>query len=198
MLSATSNSPALRPAQRRSPCPDLEARVTLMDKNNKLLTHLGEDDSNTWGKLRKEPRDKFIPGKFVCPHSACFDKDGNIFVVEWVEVGRVTKLKPCLRSLSAGPARTTAEFLVHGNAEMALETEHSRSTATGCLGRPGSLQRPCQRLLYRCRDRWAPAGQMMITYEWSDWRNGTFWWIQSVLSNRNSAAKAFSGRSITI
>lgn len=23
-------------------------------------------------------------------------------------------------------------------------------------------------------------GQMMITYEWSDWRNGWFWWIQSV------------------
>jgi ribosomal protein S18 acetylase RimI-like enzyme len=25
-----------------------------------------------------------------------------------------------------------------------------------------------------------PVGQMMITYEWSDWRNGVFWWIQSV------------------
>ncbi len=25
-----------------------------------------------------------------------------------------------------------------------------------------------------------PAGQLMITYEWSDWRNGVFWWIQSV------------------
>jgi len=24
------------------------------------------------------------------------------------------------------------------------------------------------------------AGQLMITTEWSDWRNGTFWWIQSV------------------
>jgi ribosomal protein S18 acetylase RimI-like enzyme len=23
-------------------------------------------------------------------------------------------------------------------------------------------------------------GQMMVTYEWSDWRNGVFWWIQSV------------------
>jgi len=23
-------------------------------------------------------------------------------------------------------------------------------------------------------------GQMMITYEWSDWRNARFWWIQSV------------------
>ena len=25
-----------------------------------------------------------------------------------------------------------------------------------------------------------PVGQLMLTYEWSDWRNGTFWWIQSV------------------
>jgi len=24
------------------------------------------------------------------------------------------------------------------------------------------------------------AGQLMLTYEWSDWRNGNFWWIQSV------------------
>jgi ribosomal protein S18 acetylase RimI-like enzyme len=23
-------------------------------------------------------------------------------------------------------------------------------------------------------------GQMMVTYEWSDWRNGWFWWVQSV------------------
>jgi GNAT superfamily N-acetyltransferase len=25
-----------------------------------------------------------------------------------------------------------------------------------------------------------PAGQTMVTYEWSDWRNGQIWWIQSV------------------
>jgi len=25
-----------------------------------------------------------------------------------------------------------------------------------------------------------PVGQLMITKEWSDWRNGNFWWIQSV------------------
>ena len=23
-------------------------------------------------------------------------------------------------------------------------------------------------------------GQIMVTYEWSDWRNGMIWWIQSV------------------
>ncbi len=26
----------------------------------------------------------------------------------------------------------------------------------------------------------AVVGQLLITYEWSDWRNGMFWWIQSV------------------
>ena len=25
-----------------------------------------------------------------------------------------------------------------------------------------------------------PVGGLMITYEWSDWRNGLFWWVQSV------------------
>ena len=25
-----------------------------------------------------------------------------------------------------------------------------------------------------------PAGQLFVTREWSDWRNGWFWWIQSV------------------
>lgn len=25
-----------------------------------------------------------------------------------------------------------------------------------------------------------PVAQLMITFEWSDWRNGTVWWIQSV------------------
>ena len=25
-----------------------------------------------------------------------------------------------------------------------------------------------------------PAGQLMVTYEWSDWRNGGSWWVQSV------------------
>src|SRR5690349_21389023 len=31
-------------------------------------------------------------GKFVWAHSARFDHDGNIYVVEWVDVGRVTTL----------------------------------------------------------------------------------------------------------
>jgi hypothetical protein len=32
-------------------------------------------------------------GKSIAPHAACFDPDGNIFVAEWVEVGRITRLR---------------------------------------------------------------------------------------------------------
>lgn len=74
--------------------PDLHGRVTLMDRANQIVAHLG-DSNPTAGSypLRGKPRDQFIPGQFICPHGACFDRDGNIFVVEWVEVGRVTKLR---------------------------------------------------------------------------------------------------------
>lgn len=74
--------------------PDLHGRVTLMDKANAIVAHLGDSQDPEWNNpLRREPREKFIPGRFICPHGACFDRDGNIFVVEWVEVGRVTKLR---------------------------------------------------------------------------------------------------------
>ena len=70
--------------------PDLLARVTLLDAKNELICHLGDDNDH---RLRGQPRSAFIPGKFIAPHSAIFDRDGNIFVVEWVEVGRITKLR---------------------------------------------------------------------------------------------------------
>jgi hypothetical protein len=74
--------------------PDLHGRVTLMDRANALVAHLGDSNAPQWNNpLRTQPRDRFIPGQFICPHGACFDADGNIFVVEWVEVGRVTKLR---------------------------------------------------------------------------------------------------------
>jgi hypothetical protein len=73
--------------------PDLFARVTLMDRDNKIIENLGDDSSSDYMKTRKLSRDHFTPGKFVCPHGACFDHAGNIFVVEWVEVGRVSKLR---------------------------------------------------------------------------------------------------------
>ena len=69
-------------------------RVTLLDRDNRIVQHLGDSNAPAWNNpLRTQPRESFVPGQFICPHGACFDRDGNIFVVEWVEVGRVTKLR---------------------------------------------------------------------------------------------------------
>ena len=74
--------------------PDLQGRVTVIGRDNNVMAHLGDSNPENWNNpLRREPREKFIPGQFICPHGACFDHEGNIFVVEWVEVGRVTKLQ---------------------------------------------------------------------------------------------------------
>jgi len=77
--------------------PDLHARVSLFDKDNAPIVHLGDDLA--WRKkvldgfkVRMQPNE-WHAGKFVHPHDACFDADGNIFVVEWVNTGRVTLLK---------------------------------------------------------------------------------------------------------
>jgi hypothetical protein len=77
--------------------PDLHARVTLFDKDNKVLTHLGYDPDWTKQvldgfKIRTQP-DRWPAGKFIHPHDACFDKNGNIFVTEWVATGRVSFLR---------------------------------------------------------------------------------------------------------
>ena len=72
--------------------PDLAARVSLFDSENRLIGHLGVGASD-YRERRLLDRSHFPAGQFVCPHGACFDHEGNIFVVEWVEIGRVTLLR---------------------------------------------------------------------------------------------------------
>jgi len=79
----------------------------------------------------------------------------------------------------AAPA--DAEFLVHGNASMALETEGlSLDVDRLRNGVHALFEKPDRGVYYVAEIGGKRAGQMMITYEWSDWRNGDFWWIQSV------------------
>ena len=76
--------------------PDLKAVVSLFDRSNRLITHLGDGrqpDGKTYEGLRNRERTAFTAGQFICPHGACFDARGNILVAEWVEVGRVSLLR---------------------------------------------------------------------------------------------------------
>ena len=76
--------------------PELLGCVSLLDKNNKVIARLGDDadriKADSQFSIRGDAK-QWLPGKFVHPHDACFDAEGNIHVVEWVGTGRVTKLK---------------------------------------------------------------------------------------------------------
>lgn len=76
--------------------PELHARVTLLNEKNEVVARLGDDVARVTGKdgggIRGD-KSKWVDGKFVHPHDACFGHDGSIFVAEWVGTGRVSKLK---------------------------------------------------------------------------------------------------------
>lgn len=71
--------------------------------------------------------------------------------------------------------------LVDWNAAMAMETEaRTLDPQTLARGVRGVLEAP-RRGFYLIAERaGAAVGSLLVTYEWSDWRNGDFWWIQSV------------------
>ncbi len=74
-----------------------------------------------------------------------------------------------------------AGLLVAFNEAMARESE-DKGLDTGTLRRGiGHLLSHPQEGFYLVAERGSSvAGCLMVTYEWSDWRNGRFWWIQSV------------------
>lgn len=79
------------------------------------------------------------------------------------------------------------ETLTEFSAAMALETEQRTLDRTRLrLGTQAVIDQP-ERGQYFVADLrqesqadTVTVGQLLITYEWSDWRNARFWWIQSV------------------
>lgn len=76
---------------------------------------------------------------------------------------------------------TDAEKIITFNQRMAEETESKTlPSETISAGVKRVLTDPnCGTYYVACDDK-KIVGQLMITLEWSDWRNGWFWWIQSV------------------
>ena len=82
-----------------------------------------------------------------------------------------------LRKGEARDADTIAAF----NAAMALETEH-KVLMPGVIGAGVRrlIESPSMGFYVVVEDGGRVVACLMITNEWSDWRNGLFWWIQSV------------------
>jgi ribosomal protein S18 acetylase RimI-like enzyme len=82
-----------------------------------------------------------------------------------------------IREATLQDAGTIADF----NNQIARETEH-RSLDPGIVG-PGVeaiLADATKGRYWVAHCAGAVVGQIMVTYEWSDWRNATMWWIESV------------------
>lgn len=105
------------PSELRFPCttfhahgllyiPDLYARVSIFDADNRKILDLGDyveggelnagdDVAARYPDLAGYPnirKDRRFAGKFIAPHALWVNSAGDIFVVEWIDEGRVTKL----------------------------------------------------------------------------------------------------------
>lgn len=73
------------------------------------------------------------------------------------------------------------EVLIEGNAAMAVETEGLQlDRATLRAGVAALIEGRAPGTYRVCEIDGRVVGQILVTYEWSDWRNRTVWWIQSV------------------
>jgi ribosomal protein S18 acetylase RimI-like enzyme len=82
-----------------------------------------------------------------------------------------------IRPGDARDAETIADF----NAAMAAETERLRLDRPTLLAGVRAALADANKARYFVADAGGRVvGQLMLTREWSDWRNGDIWWLQSV------------------
>lgn len=73
------------------------------------------------------------------------------------------------------------DVLVEFNAAMALETETKQLDRSVLRAGTQAILAESRRGFYRVAEaNGLVVGCLMVTYEWSDWRNGDWWWLQSV------------------
>src|SRR6187402_3307238 len=76
---------------------------------------------------------------------------------------------------------TDTPDLVEFNRAMALETEGKHLDPDVLSKGVAAVFPDAQKGFYVvAEDEGSVVGCLLITFEWSDWRNGWFWWIQSV------------------
>jgi len=94
-------------------------------------------------------------------------------------------------SITIRPATfADASRITEFNALMAKETENIDLDMARLLAGVESVLRDSSKgIYYVAEENGFVVGQTLITYEWSDWRNGMFWWIQSVYVQKDVRGK---------
>ena len=84
---------------------ELKARLAVLDADDNFICYLGDNggvcEVEGWPNMENEkseivpPTEHLRPGKFNSPHGMAMDRDGNLYVAEWLIGGRITKLLKC-------------------------------------------------------------------------------------------------------
>ena len=89
--------------------------------------------------------------------------------------------------------------IIQFNINMAMETENKKlDEQTVTKGVNEVFNSPSLGYYIITKDSSGILGCLMITYEWSDWRNGLFWWIQSVYVKKHTEDKEFLEKCINL
>ena len=79
------------------------------------------------------------------------------------------------------------DFIVDCNARLAQETESKQLNVQVLrAGVQSALESEHRGRYFIAELDSRPSGQLLLTHEWSDWRNGFFWWFQSVYVMREA------------
>ena len=74
--------------------PELNAKLAVLDRDDRWVCSLGENQAAcSLPGWPDHPRRMLIPGKFNSPHAIAADVTGDLYVVEWIIGGRITKLR---------------------------------------------------------------------------------------------------------
>lgn len=96
-----------------------------------------------------------------------------------------------VREATPGDRDIIAEF----NSRLADETEGSPLDRARIVRGVAALLADASKGRYWLAiDETEVVGQIMVTYEWSDWRNGMLWWIQSVYVHADHRRKGVFAR----
>jgi ribosomal protein S18 acetylase RimI-like enzyme len=145
------------------------------------LHHYGERNSDTGRAIAQRMQDVFYPHDDAWKAQVCLRARE---VIDQALAGLATSAtaatgvsSPCIR-----PARPDdVDALVAFEQAMAQETESlTLDPATLRAGAAALLADPTRGRVFMLESGGQAVATLSLTLEWSDWRNGFFWWIQSV------------------
>ncbi len=71
---------------------ELAGRAVILDKDNQIISVLGDNPDTTQRANFKVPPEQWQDGVFTAPHGCSFDHEGNVYIEDWNKWGRITKL----------------------------------------------------------------------------------------------------------